>query len=473
MRIFAFVLLTTLSLFAQGPASAVQPSTVPANVPQGGLTLPQSGFQGSVATGPPAASLRLSLQDALDRGLKTNLGLLVTQTGSQLARADRRRALSALLPVVAGQADATEQQLDLASFGFHFAGIPAVIGPFHYVGAQANLTQKVFDWTAIKNRRSAIQNEQASALSVKDARDLVVQAVASAYLTIIADAARVEATRSQVTTAQALYDRAHDQHIAGVSPAIDELRAEVELKTRQQQLLADLNQRDKDKLALGRVIGLPNGQIYELAETAPYVPLQPLTPEQATERAYKNRADYQSALLQVRAAETARDAAVAQRYPTGQLDANYGVIGTALDNSHGVFTVTGSLRFNIFDGGKIRADIEQTDAIIQQRKNELADLQGQIDYQVRASLLDLKTAADQVTVAQDNLNLANQTLTQAQDRFTAGVTDNIEVVQAQDSVAAANESLISAIYMHNLAKVSLARAVGGTDTSLKEFMGGK
>jgi len=103
----------------------------------------------------------------------------------------------------------------------------------------------------------------------------------------------------------------------------------------------------------------------------------------------------------------------------------------------------------------------------------LADLKGQIDFQVRTALLDLKTAADQVAVAQDNLNLATQTLTQARDRFAAGVTDNIEVVQAQDSVANANQSLISAIYMHNLAKVSLARAVGATEVSLKQFMGGK
>ena len=379
------------------------------------------------------------------------------------------------MPQIGGQVDLTEQQLNLATFGFHFAGlpIPAIVGPFHFFEAQAVFSQKVYDLTSIRNRRSAIQNEQAAVLSVKDARDLVVQSVAAGYLAIIADAARIEATRAQVATAQALYERARDQHAAGTSPAIDELRAEVELKTRQQELLAQLNQRDKDKLALGRVIGLPNGQPFELGDAVPFAPLELMTPEALLERAYKTRADYQSAMMQVRAAETSRQAATAQRYPSGQLNANYGAAGIAVDNSHGVFTVTGSLSFNIFDGGRIRSDIEQADAIIQQRKNELADLQGQIDYQVRAALLDLKTAADQVAVAQDNLHLADETLTQARDRFAAGVTDNIEVVQAQDSVAAANNSLISATYSHNLAKVSLARAVGGSETSLKEFMGGK
>ena len=472
MRILAFV-YAALMVYAQGPAAPVQPATAPANLPQGGLTLPGgSQFSGSVATGPAGPELHLSLPEAIERGLKNNLGLLVTQTGSQLARIERRRALAALLPQVAGQAEVNEQQLDLASFGFHFSGVPSVIGPFHYVGGQAAVSQKVFDWTTIKNRQAAIQSEQAAALSVKDARDLVVQAVASAYLAIIADAARVAATRVQVDTAQVLFNRAHDQHQAGVSPAIDELRAQVELKTRQQQLLADTNLRDKDKLALGRVIGLADGQSYDLADVS-YSPLEAMTPQQARERAFKNRADYQSAMLQVRAAETAKRAAIGERYPSGELDADYGVIGTALDHSHGVFTVTGSLRFNIFDGGRISADIEQADALILQRKNELVDLQGQIDYQVRTSLLDLKTAADQVAVSQDNLNLANQTLTQARDRFSAGVADNLEVVQAQDSVASANEALIAAIYMHNLAKVSLARAVGEAQTSLQEFMGGK
>ncbi len=178
-------------------------------------------------------------------------------------------------------------------------------------------------------------------------------------------------------------------------------------------------------------------------------------------------------MLQVRAAETARQAAQGERYPTVSLAANYGDTGINLGTSHGNFAVTGSLKFNIFDGGRIRAEEIQAEAVIKQRKDELADLQGQIDFQVRSALLDLKTAADQVAVARDNLDLANQTLVQARDRFAAGVTDNIEVVRAQDSVANANQSLINSIYTHNLAKVSLARAVGGTETSLRQFMGGK
>ncbi|HML16306.1 MAG TPA: TolC family protein [Bryobacteraceae bacterium] len=460
---------------AQGPAAPPPPSTTQANIPQSGLTFGASPeqFQGSVPSGQAtAAPIPLSLEDAIARGLKTNLGLLVRDTGNQLARIERKRALINLLPDIQGSAQATEQQLDLASFGFHFAGVPSVIGPFHYVGAQAALGQTVFDWTALKNKLSADQNQKAAQLSVEDGRDLVVQAVASAYLQIISDAARIEATKAVVATAQALYQRAHDQHVAGVSPAIDELRSQVELKTQQQVLLAQQNQSDKDKLALGRVIGLASGQDFSLTDTVPYRPLESLAPADALHQALETRADYRSALMQVRAAESARVAVLAERYPTLGLAANYGDIGENFNNSHGIFTVTGSLKFNIFDSGRIRSDIDQADAIIQQRRNELADLQGQIDFQIRAALLDLKTAADQVAVSQDNLNLANQTLEQARDRFAAGVADNIEVVQAQESVANANQSLISSIYMHNLAKVSLARAIGATATNLQKFMGG-
>jgi outer membrane protein TolC len=472
--LFVCMFSAAFSLCAQGPAMRTQPATAPAIVPAEGLSRADPAqFQGSVTSGQASSTpIALSLQDAIDRGLKNNLGLLVSDTANRQAHAERVRALSALLPLVTGGISETAQQFDLASFGFRFPGVPSVVGPFGFTDLRASASQTLFDYTSIKNRRSAIQNEQAAQLSTKDARDLVVQAVAAAYLQIIADRARIDATRAQVTTAEALFVRARDQHQAGISPAIDELRAQVEWKTQQQLLIAQESQLAKDKLALTRVIGLPPGQTYDTSDAIPYAPLEGITPEAALKRALDSRADYQSATMQVRAAETAREAALAQRLPTLALDANYGDIGENIGHSHGTFAVTGSLKFNIYTGGRIRSDVEQADASIKQRKDELADLEGQIDVQVRNALIDLKTAADQVAVARDNVDLASQTLVQARDRFTAGVTDNIEVVQAQESVANANQSLVNSIYLHNLAKVQLARAVGMTETSLKEFMSG-
>ncbi len=421
--------------------------------------------------------MALTLHDAIDRGLKTNLGLLVSDSANESARGQRLRALSALLPQVNGQIGETVEQLNLKTIGFDFTfpgvSIPTIVGPFHYTDVRAYATWSAFDYSAHRNYRSAQQNQRAAQLSAKDARDLVVQATASAYLQIIADASRREAIRSQVETSRALYDRASDQQKAGTSAGIDVLRSQVELKQQQQRLLAQTNQFDKDKLALARVIGLPPGQQFNLSETAPFSPLTALTQDQALSTALAQRSDYQSYQARVRAAEESVKAARAERYPTAGVTADYGDVGSTLANSHGTFTFVASAKVNLFDGRRISGDVVEAQAALKQRRDELADLAGQIDYQVRTAFLDIRTAADQVAVAQDNLGLADETLTQARDRFAAGVTDNIEVVQAQESVASANDSLISALYSHGVAKIALARFPGRSRAGNQKIDGGE
>ncbi len=328
----------------------------------------------------------------------------------------------------------------------------------------------VYDYSLRKNYRASKESERAAQLSLQDARDLVVQSVANAYLLVIADESRVASLRAQVATDQAIYDRAVDQKSAGTIAGIDVLRAQVQLEQEQQQLIAQENQFAKDKLALGRVIGLPSGQDFNIAESEPYSPLAGMTPDQALRTAYDQRADFQSAKATVLAAEESVKAAHGERYPNVGVTADYGDVGPTLDNSHGTFTFQAAAKFNIFDGGRISGDVIQAQAALKQRQDELADLGGQIDYQVHAALLDIQSAADQVTVARSNLGLANETLAQARDRFSAGVTDTIEVVQAQGSVAIANDNLISALYAHNLAKVELARALGSAEQQLQKFM---
>jgi outer membrane protein TolC len=445
------------------------------------LPAQENQFQGSVPSGTASGTpLSLTLHDAIARGLKNNLGLLSRDTANDQARAQRLKALSALLPQVTGTMGATEQQVNLQTFGLKFNfptipgigafNIPTIVGPFHYVSAQASATVPVWDYSAHKNLRSATESQQAAALSSQDGRDLVVQAVANAYLLIIADGSRVDSIQAQVKTAQALYDRASDQKTAGTSPAIDVLRAQVELKQQQQRLLAQQNQLAKDKLVLGRIIGLPDGQEYGLGETVPYSPLAAMSPDEAIHLAFSQRPDYQSAQKQVRAAEYSVKAARGEWYPTGTVNGFYGANGTAPDNAHGVFTVTGAVNFNIFNGGRIRSDIDSALATLKQRQDALGDIGGQIGFEIRSALLDVQSAADQVAVAQSNVELASQTLEQARDRFSAGVADTIEVVQAQESVAAANDNLIAAMYGHNVAKVSLARGLGVAEQGVQKFI---
>jgi outer membrane protein TolC len=418
--------------------------------------------------------LALTLHDAVDRSLKANLGLLVSDSANESARGQRLQALSALLPQLHAQASETEEQLNLKTLGFDVTipgvHISSISGPFHFTDVRAYASWSAFDYSARRNLRSAQQSQRAAQLSVMDARDLVVQATASAYLQIVADASRVEAIRSQVATSQALYDRAVDQQNAGTASGIDVLRSQVELKQQQQRLLAQRNQFDRDKLALGRVIGLPPGQEFNLSETAPFSPLTSLTQDEALSTALAQRPDYQSYQARVRAAEETVKAARGERYPTAGVTADYGDVGYTLASSHGTFSVVATAKINVFDGGRIKGDEVRAKADLKQRQDELADLGGQIDYQVRTAFLDIRTAADQVAVAQDNLDLANQTLVQARDRFAAGVTDNIEVVQAQESVASANDNLIAALYAHNLAKIDLARALGGAEQGIQKLL---
>jgi outer membrane protein TolC len=202
-----------------------------------------------------------------------------------------------------------------------------------------------------------------------------------------------------------------------------------------------------------------------------FAPLADLTVEQAIERALAGRADLKAAQAQVHAAEAARAAVEAERYPTASVNADYGVIGTGPENSHGTFTLTGSLRVPLFQGGRVAADREQAEAVLSQRRAEYREIGSRIDAEVRSAFLDLDSAATQVAAARSNRDLANETLDQARDRFAAGVADTVEVVQAQESVAAAEQDLVSALYAHNRAKADLARALGETDRNIKQFMG--
>jgi outer membrane protein TolC len=272
-----------------------------------------------------------------------------------------------------------------------------------------------------------------------------------------------------VNTAQVLFNRASDQKKAGVVPGIDVLRAQVELQQQQQTLVVQKNQLEKDKLTLARVIGLPIGQQFTVADPTPSLPLEAVGLDEALTKAYSNRSDYRAAESQVKGAELAVSAAKAAWYPTLGVSGYYGDQGPTLSNSHGVFSVTGSLNFNIFDGRRIRSEVQQREADLNNARNQFQNLKAQIDFDVRNALLDLKASNEQVTVARSNADLANQTLTQAQDRFSAGVADNLEVVQAQQSVATASQNLINALYSNNLAKVELARALGLAEEGVRAY----
>jgi outer membrane protein TolC len=421
--------------------------------------------------------LPLSLEDAIERGLRQNLGLLLSSADIVSARGERWIQLSKLLPNLTTSSYVDASQVNLSEFGFFIripgVNIPTVVGPFSYFDARAYLTQTLFDWKAINKTRSAKESLKSTQYTYKDARDLVVLAVGFTYLQTIADEARIETADAQVKTAQALYDQAADRVKAGTSPAIDALRAHVELQTRQQQWIQAKNDFAIQKLTVARVIGLAPGQEYELTDRSPYAPFAGITVNEALKRAYASRSDFQAALSDMRAAEYSRKAAVAGYYPTLAFSGDYGVAGQhPSTDSHGVFDVRGTLNIPIFQGGSVHGDVLQADAKLQQSREHLDNLRGQIDADVRTALLNLESSAEQVDVARSNIDLSEQTLTQSRDRFAAGVTDTVEVVQSQEAVASTHEQYISSLYNYNYAKISLARALGLAEEGVKEYFKG-
>ena len=359
-------------------------------------------YSGSVAQGQATAEpLQLSLADALKRGLQYNLGMLVNREIVATARAERRRALSTLLPNLSVGATQTSQQIDLVAFGLNIVGFPTIVGPFGYQNVRAFAEQTVYDKPSLKNLKSAAESVKAAELSAEDARNLVVQAVSNAYLTTITDAARVEAIQAEVNTAQALFDRAADQKNAGVVPGIDVLRAEVQLRTEQQRILAQTNQVEKDKLALARAIGLPRGQQVVLLDKLPFSPL-PASREELLKQAYDSRPDFRAAQATIRAAQFAIDAARSEHWPSVVVQADYGDIGNTLAASHTTYSVLAGVRVPIYTGGRTRTDIDQAESALRNSRNALEDLRGRIDFEVRNALLDLQSAEAQVAVARTN-----------------------------------------------------------------------
>jgi outer membrane protein TolC len=351
--------------------------------------------------------------------------------------------------------------------------IPGSIGPFSFFDARASLAQTLFDWRSINNTRAAGESVKSADYTLRDARDLVVLAVGFVYLQAIADEARIETDEAQVKTAQALYDQAVDRVKAGTAADIDALRSKVELQTRQQQLIQAKNEFAIQKLTVARTIGLAPGQQFELTDKSPYQAFAGMTIDEALKRAYASRSDYRAAMSTVRAAELSRQAALGGYYPSLTFGGDYGTGGAHPSNATSVFDVRGTLSIPIFTGGSVHGDVQQAEARLEQSRERLEDLRAQIDSDVRTALLNLQSAAEQVTVARSNIDLADQTLAQSRDRFTAGVTDTVEVVQSQQSVASAHEQYISSLYNFNFAKISLIRALGIAEQGLKEFFRGR
>ncbi len=404
----------------------------------------------------------------------TTLALTIESgQNAQIARGQRLIALSKLLPQVSAGLSENVEQLSLATFGLQqIQGIPNIVGPSSYTSVDGAVSQTLFSFESIQRFRAARTAEQAAQLSYQDILDAVTLTVGNAYLQVIEADSRIQAQEAQVRNARALYDQALDELQAGTSPRIEATRTEVQLRTEEYNLSVARNNFQLAKLTLGRAIGLPLGQEFELADQVPYSDINPPTVEDALNVAYKSRNDFRAALDSEKSSTQTLSAARGERYPVVAVNGDYGDIGPTLGQSHGDFTFQAGIRVPIFTGGRIKGEVTQAEAELQRRKAEAENIRGQIDYDVRAAFLNLNAAKEQVAVAKQNVDLANETLARSKDRFTSGVTDSVEVVQSEQSLASANDQYITSLYHHNLAKLSLARALGVARTNYEQYLGG-
>jgi outer membrane protein TolC len=373
--------------------------------------------------------------------LRTNLGIVTSGVSSSIVRAERAQALSQLLPQITASIGATETQINLAAYGLNTIGpalgttLPSVVGPFSYVQAQGNFNWNALSVTNLRNYQAANKVEQASHLSERDTRGVL--AVGGTYLQVISAAARIDAQRVQVKYAQATYDRAKTQLSAGTNTRVDLTRSLVQLQSEQERLLALEGDYQQQKISFARLVGPPQDADIFFTEQLSSTDLQPADEATALQSANAHRWDLRSAEAQMRAAEQTTSAARSERLPSISFNGYYGAMGPRPDQSHGVFVASGTLSIPVFDGGKISADVQQARATLRQRQAEYQDQKAKVEQDVRNALIQLRTALGQVKLAESNRQYALETLTQVNDRFDAGVTNTVEVVQAQQQEASA------------------------------------
>jgi outer membrane protein TolC len=418
-------------------------------------------------------TLKLSVLDVIKRALEHNLGVLLAEEDASGAAGNRAVALSELLPHISGRVSQERRKTNLEAFGFPLREeFPRIVGPFSVFDARVFLSQTVLDMSAANDLRAAEHSLTAERHSVRSARDLVVLVAANIYLQTLATGARAATARAQLETATSLHQQALSLRQGGLVAGIDVVRAEVRLSTERQRVTAATNEFEKSKLQLARIIGLPIGQTFEVSQDIPFVPVPEMTLEEALARAYKERPDYLAAQERVQAAEASRRAIVGEALPSVKVTADYGAIGLHITSALPTFSIVGALSVPIFEGGRVQGRLAQADAELRTRRAQAEDAKAGIYYDVRTAFLDLKATDEELQTATRARELADQQLTQSRDRFAAGVTSNIEVVQSQEAVAQASEQYIAALYGFNVAKAMLARSLGTAEEAVVRYLGG-
>ena len=443
----------------------------------------QNPYVGSVQAVAVTPGVRkLSLDDAIRLGIENNLALTLAHLNEKSAEAQKLQFANALMPNISLHGETGLHQFNLRAAGFSPGvltqfGVPAEEAVlFPYIAkvdstiGQVNLSQALFTWSGWDVWKAAKANERAAYYGAQSSRGLVVLNVGTAYLQALADSSQVDYAEALLKTDATLLYQAQEAHKAGTAANLDELRARVQYQTQQLALIRAQNNFTKAKIALNRQIGLAPEQAIQLTDAAPYADLAALTIEDAKREAFASRQDYQQLKQQIVAAQRERQAVKHERFPSLSFNGNYAVTGVTGEIYHGTFGATGTLSVPIFQEAKFRGDRDVAVAQVNELNTQFNDLTHKIDQQLRDSLLDLQSASELVRVSRSNVELATKTLEQTTDRFQAGVDDNLPVVQAQSTLAQAQDQYVRSVFQYNQAKLGFARNLGIVDTQYQNFI---
>ncbi len=467
----ALALCTPMAI-AQGAAPGDLPPAPMPNVVQlpGGVVVQQAAL----------GALPLSLDDAIARGEKQNLQMKLVVQNERLVHGELLTVENNLLPSLTASASAEAQEIDLAAQGFKPASLAAfgfppgsfsTIVKVNTVSAQMSVNQQLFNLPAYFLYRSAQKAQKAANLTTLNELGGVTLGVGTQYLLALADAAQIQNAQALEKADAVALQQATASHDAGVGTNLDVLRARVQLQTQQQTLINYENTFAKDKMSLNRMIGLPADQEITLTDTAPYAEFAELPLEDAMHLAFQRRKDLLNLQVQLDVATQTRKAVRAERLPSVSFDGYYGVLGEIGGIYHGVFAATGQVSVPVFQEGQLRGQREVAEAQITGLRQQIESLRVSIEQQIRSSMLDVQSSNDLVKVARSNVDLATQELQDTLDRFSAGVDDNLPVVQAQAVLAQAQSTLVQTLYQYNQAKLSLARNTGVVESQYKVYLG--
>lgn len=428
---------------------------------------------------------KLSLDDAVRRGLETNLGLREAESGEKLFQGEKNIALQEFLPTINLSGGTGVFQHNLAAQGFgpgvlkQFGGlfpggVPAglsLITKDDLTQGQLSYKQTLFSGVVIAGWKAAGAAARSAYFQKMSARGEVVQQVSTAYLRAIADGSEVDNATALLKADQLQYDHEREAHEAGTAANLDELRARVQLQSQQQALISVQNAQEKDLILLKREIGVDPGQKVILTDPAPYGDLAEQTPAEVRAIAYRSRQDYQNLQNQLIELRAIHSAYKAQRLPSLSFSGFYGVDKVNGSASHDVFSAVGTLNIPIFREADIRGSSDASAAQLASINAQLDDLRAKIDQQVRSALLDIAAARKLVEVAQSNVELATQTLSDETDRVNSGVDDTLPLVTAQASLASAQTNYVESLYQYNVAKLRLARSAGVIEQQYRVYLG--